>query len=211
MSIFDLLFLALALAIAITLIVILIQLLLGRRKAALRVLLCLGACLLAYFAVVAVVAVASPQRTYSMGEERCSDELCFAVIGVRTATALGPAGHSVKPSGQFVLVTVRATSHARRRPQRDLGISAELLDYRGHVYHPNAAGQEAYQAEYGANPPLASLLQPGGTFYSVQVFDVPTSADSLAFHFHHAGPGLFIIGDEESPLHKPTITPLTGI
>lgn len=208
MTWFDLLFVGVFFASGVSAVAIVIMFLLGRRRAGLHVLIALAACLVVYFAADAAVALSAVQRIVPMGEDRCFDDLCFSVVNARTVPALGPTGGEVRPSGRFYLVTVRAASRALHRPQRELGVSAELIDSRGHVYLPSSAGERALEAEHGANPALTSLLMPGEAVYSIQVFDVPVGASGLAVHFAHDGPGLFIIGDDENPMHKPTITPL---
>ncbi|HEX5323295.1 MAG TPA: hypothetical protein VFW40_05870 [Capsulimonadaceae bacterium] len=205
MSIFDILFLVVVLSAAITLVAALIGLLRGRRRSALRALGILAACLAVYFLVDIVVTVSSPQRVLRMGQNRCFDEMCFAATSVKIVPTLGPKGRRVKAAGRFYLVTIRLSSHARRRPQRELGVMVSLIDSRGQIYGVSSAGRGAFEAASEPNPPITSLLQPGESLNSVQVFDVPKGASGIALHVGHSGPGLFIIGDDENPLHKPTL------
>ncbi|HEX5324169.1 MAG TPA: hypothetical protein VFW40_10310, partial [Capsulimonadaceae bacterium] len=110
----------------------------------------------------------------------------------------------------FYIVTVRVHSHARGRPQSEAGVNASLVDSHSRSYQISEVGQRAYEAEHGPTPPLTDRLQPGQTIESVLVFDVPAGASDIALNLGHNGPGLFIIGDDESALHKPTIIRLNS-
>ena len=208
MSGFDLLFVLVFLSTATTLIVILVNLFRGRKHAAVRVSRALGTGLASYLLVVAAVAALAPQKVLTMGEDRCFDEMCFAATGVKKVPVIGQGSNRVRASGSFYLVSVRVSSHSRGRAQSEAGVKASLIDSEGHVYQVSPQGQRAYESGAGPSPPLTSRLQPGETISSVQIFDVPQGTSDLALHFGHDGPGLFIIGDDESPLHKPTITQL---
>lgn len=209
MPLADLLFLLAVFCTFVTLIGILVALLRGRKRAALRALCALGICLAIYMVIGVVVGVSAPQKTLKMGEDRCFDEMCFAPTSVKIVPAIGQASSQTNANGNFYEVSIRAASHARGQAQREAGVSVSLMDSIGHVYEVSPQGQRAYEAANGPTPALTSRLQAGQRITSVQVFDVPRNASGLALHFGHNGPGLFIIGDDESPLHKPTITPLT--
>jgi len=208
MSVFDLLFLVIFLGSVVALVAVLVSLLRGRRSTAVRILRALGTGLGIYFLIVIAVDIAAPQRVLGMGEDRCFDEMCLAATGVRTAPEIGPKGHMAKARGVFYLVTVRVHSRALRRAQREAGVNVSLIDSQGHTYNVSPAGERAYEAEHGPVTPLVSQLAPGQTIESVQVFDVPAGAKGVALHIGHDGPGLLIIGDDESPWHRPTIIPL---
>jgi len=205
MSLWDLLFLFIILASAIALVVILVNLILRRTRTALRILITLASCLAIYFLIAAVSAISAPQRVLAMGQDRCFDELCFAVTGVKTAPSVGPSGREAKAAGQFYMVTVRMSSHARGRPQRELGVSASLIDSHGRTYRISQLGQNAYDSTNISNPSLTSVIMPGESQSSVQVFDVSANASGLSLVFGHSGLGMLILGDEDSALRKPAI------
>ena len=79
------------------------------------------------------------------------------------------------------------------------------MDTTGHTYEASVIGQRDYDAAHVSNLPLTARVTPGDTVPCVLVFDVPSDAKDVSLHVSHSGPGLFIIGDDESPLHKPTI------
>ena len=207
MTLFDLLFILVLLGSIILLAVTVILALSGRRRKAIRLLRFLGIALAVYLLIVAVVAVAMPQKILSRDQSRCFDEMCFQVADVKNVTSIGSetrrtiaqAGHS------FCIVTVRITCRGHGHAQSEGGVIGSLVDARGATYHVSEAGQRAYDGAHGTTPPLTARVAPGETVLSVQVFDIPSQAPGLGLHIGHSGPGLFIIGDDESPLHKPTL------
>ena len=123
--IFELLFVALVLVTCILLLTVVVQFIRSRRSAALRLLKGLGLGWAGYLLVVVAVAVAGaarPQRVYQRGQERCFDEMCFAVADVKTATELA----GVRPRGVFYVVMVRGTSRSLGRTQKEGGLRALL-------------------------------------------------------------------------------------
>ena len=86
---FELLFLAFLLATVIALFVAVVLLMRGARQSGKRILLTLGVSWAVYLAVVAMVSRTTPQRIIPMGQDRCFDEMCFAVVHAETAAELG--------------------------------------------------------------------------------------------------------------------------
>jgi hypothetical protein len=203
MTIAELLFIALFLGSSIVLIGAVIQLLRGKRRSTVHLLTTLTTIWITYFVVLVLVAAFSQQRVLKMNEDLCFDEMCFAAVGAQVSTQLGTPGHAVKPVGDFLVVTIRVSSHSRGRTQREAALWP-LLWNGNRFYQPSAEGQRAYAAEHGESPSLTSPLAPGQSLLSVQVYDVLRPSPPLALVLDHGfTPGYFVIG--ESPiLHKPT-------
>jgi hypothetical protein len=211
MSIFDLLFILVFLATVAVLAAALIALLLRRGRAAGRLLAGWAAFILLYLGAVAAVSLASPQRVVAMGEKRCFDDWCVAVEDVVRVSELGAGEQSVTANGVFYVVTLQLSNRARGRAQRASSAAIHLLDGQGRVFDLSALGQAAYEAQHGAAAPLTTSMPVGGSFTTVQVFDLPLDAREVGLTVEHPvgfSPGWFIIGDESSLLHKPTIVPL---
>ena len=206
--IFDLLFMALFLGSVIALICAFIMMIRGRRRIATRLLLTLAGGWGVYLSIVALVAVATPQQSVSMGQDLCFDEMCFAVDHAETAMELGPAGRQLKANGVFHVITVRVTNHSLGRTESEGGLRALLWDG-GKSYETSREGQRALEAAKGETPRLTARLQSGESVESRQVFDLPAESANVGLVLSHGfTPGYFVIG--ESPLfHKPTILRIT--
>ncbi|MDE3149435.1 MAG: hypothetical protein KGL37_08190 [Acidobacteriota bacterium] len=202
--IFELLFLALFFASLALLIGAVILMNRGARRSATKILLSLGAGWAVYLAIVALVSAATPQRIVPIGQDRCFDDMCFAVVHAETVSQLGTARHPVTAKGVFRVVAVRVSNRARGRAMREAGLRA-LLWSDGEGYGVSPEGQRAWEAANGQTAALTARLDPGASILSVQVFDLPQKASSPGLVLSHGlTPGYFVIG--ESPiLRKPTL------
>ncbi len=204
---FELLFLFLVAVTVVALIFALASAISRRGSAPLRLLKALGAVWACYLAIVLVVAAVTPQLVIPPNHDLCFDEMCFAVVNLQTARQLGPANQPVRADGTFYIVTVRASSHARGRAQKENGLYATLWSP-GQTYPVSAKGQAAWDAAHPENAALTVRLRPGEAALSDQVFDVPAPPGDLGLTLSNGfGPGYFIIG-ERPLLHKPTILKL---
>ena len=158
-----------------------------------------------YFLLLIGVALLSPQRVLVMHQVRCFDDWCVAVEQVAKIPEIGP----LQAKGSFLLVTIDVFSQAKRIRQRALDAAVYLLDEEGNRYYPSPEGQQTLEAAGEAGLPLNSWLEVGNSFTHTAVFDLPTGAALPDLVFTHgAFPGLIIIGDDQSWLHKPTIVRL---
>jgi hypothetical protein len=159
-----------------------------------------------YVLLLAGVSLLSPQKVMALHQPRCFDDWCASVEGVVQQPAIG----AVHAQGTFYLVSIQVSSRAKRITQRARDAAIYLLDEQGNRYDPSLEGQQALDAAGLSGPPLDSLVDAGGSFTHTAVFDLPPGADQPALvHTHGAFPGLLVIGDDHSWLHKPTIVRLS--
>ncbi|MBL8076721.1 MAG: hypothetical protein JNM55_02065 [Anaerolineales bacterium] len=204
---FDLLFLLIVLVTAIIFLVTLINLIRKRFVQTRRLLLYYGLGLAIYFFILIAVSLTSPQRVVAMKETRCFDDWCLAIEDVKLLDEL----NKVKPDGVFYVIKLELSNQARGRSQRAGSVAIHLFDENGNQYDLSAVGQSALEAQQGAIPPLTSTIEVGQVITTFQVFDLPREAHDVVLTIEHPvgfSPGWFIIGDESSLLHKPTIVHL---
>ena len=190
MTIFDVLFLGSALAAVAALGVALVTALRGRWVHAGAILKRLGAAVVAYEALVLIVAGVSPQRVLQVGELWCFDDLCLTVEQVAKMPAPPQAAYTV---------SLRISSRARRVTQRAKGAWIYLIDRQGRRYEPEADASAV---------PLDVSLQPGESVATSRVFKVPAEAGELGLITGHGGPycifpGPLIIGTGGCVFNKP--------
>ena len=194
MTIFDLLFIVIVFASAAMLAVVIAAALRGRGSQAVRLLAALGVSLALYLGVIALVALASPPRVMALGQDRCFDDWCVAVED---------SARSESPKGAELTVTLRLSNRARRAPQRENGIAVAVVDDEGRRFEAAAKHEDA---------PFNILLPPGESVTTTRTFEVSGASGQLNVVVEHAGfsrfPGMFIIGDDSSLFHKPTIVRL---
>lgn len=188
MTIFDLIFIAASFATAISLVVMAVAAIRGRRGRALGILCGVGLFIAAYLIVIVVVSLKSPTRVLHVLEPQCFDDWCISVDHVERTLAGTDAGYTT---------TLRLFSRARRRAQRENGVSVYVLDDRGRRYEPVDDPQAV---------PLNVLLNPGESIVAMRKFIVPADAHNPGLVVAHGRfPGIFIIGDDQSLFHKPTV------
>ncbi|MGA2049468.1 MAG: hypothetical protein ABSG96_17345 [Terracidiphilus sp.] len=158
-----------------------------------------------YLGVGTVVALRAPQHIMRLGEDRCFDEMCFAVTGW-TRVPSSNVGRS------YYLVTVRITNRSRGRAQRELGRKGVLIDRSGRVYEISPEGMHGNSLVGG--PPFPGLdaeVGPGQSLVTTQVFDLPTDVEYPGFALGSnlaINPARIVLGDEDHFLHWPTVWPL---
>ena len=132
MSLFDLLLILLVLGTAASTVTALVALVLRRwifaRRLALSVILVWAL----YLGIGTAVAISAPQHIMALGEDRCFDEMCYAVTGWNRTLSTS-AGRS------FYLVDVRIANRSRGRAQREVGRKAySLIDLAGSMRYPRS-------------------------------------------------------------------------
>jgi hypothetical protein len=206
--IFELLFVIVVLGLVVTLASAAVTALRGHRQRALALVVGCATCVTFYLGVVVTVALVSPQRIFAIGEDRCFDDWCVAVRDFKVTHDLGPGVDAIKENWQFYVVTIRLSNHARGRSQRASSATVRLVDGEGRVYEVSHEGQAAYEAQHGTAPPLTSTIDLGQFIDTVRVFELPADSRDVSLTIQHPvglSPVLFIIGDDASMFHKPTI------
>ena len=203
MKLFDLVFIAAFLLLLGSLIWAAVLRIRGLRDRAARLLRRLGAFVLVYVTADVVVSLVSPQTVLATGETRRFDDWCIAITGANRVNHVGAVSSG---RDQFVIVTMRVFSEARRISQAAPHASIHLLDADGTRYDVDETAQAAYEQEHGTQPSLGNRLEPLGSFLTTRVFRVPAAIDHVdVVTPHGGGPGAFIIGDDNSFFHKPTV------
>jgi hypothetical protein len=152
-----------------------------------------------------VVALTAAQHIMALGEDRCFDEMCFAVTGWNRTPSTN-AGRS------YYIVEVRITNRSSGRAQRELGRKGVLIDRSGRAYEASAQGMSAKSSLDAAHyPGLDAEVAPGQSLETRLVFDLPENVDHPGFALDSnlaLNPARIVIGDEAHFLHRPTIVPL---
>jgi hypothetical protein len=210
MTIFDLLLIMLVLATAVAIVILITTLCFRRWRLASRLAIGILAVWVVYMGAGTAVALLSPQHKMAVGEDRCFDEMCFAVTGFQRAPEIENAGVVTKPHGVFMIVNVRISNRGGHAQQEN-GRNGVVIDPSGHVYEVSPAGMQALANPAGTLPGLDARVGPGQSLDTKLVFDLPASAVYPAFALSSNlgfNPARIVIADEAHFLHKPTIVPL---
>ena len=211
MTLFDLLLILLVLATVVSLLTLAGALLLRRWKLARRLAVGLLSVWIVYLAAGTVMAVLAPQRVLAIGEDRCFDEMCFAVTGFqRTPTIKSPSG-TTRAHGVFYIVDARIGRRTNGRAQHEVGRKGLVVDRTGNSYEVSQEGMQAFISAEGPLPGLDAEVAPGQSISTRLVFDVPAAIAGPAFTLGTTirfFPPRIILANDEHFLHKPTIVRL---
>ena len=148
-----------------------------------------------YLVVVVVVSLTQKQRVVPMGQDQCFDEMCFAVTGVDEVP-----GYLVHDGRRLLRVSVHMKNKGHKTESEAL-IRAYLVDAQGRRWgeSPGLSGVR-----------LTTKVGAGQTVVSQPVFDVGGNASGLGLVFTHGQrqPGVLVVGDSDSLLHRRTVVPL---
>ncbi len=167
----------------------------GERERARRGVGWLAGVWVAYMAVVVGVSLAQRQRIVAMGEPQCFDEMCFTVMRVEEVP-----GFLIRDGRRLIRVTVEVRNRGRKAQSEGL-IWAYLVDERGRRWE-ESAGVEGVG--------LTTRVTGGGAVVSEPVFKVAADSKGLGLVLTHGRwqPGLLVIGDSDSLLHRRTVVDL---
>ena len=148
-----------------------------------------------YLCILVGVSLGQRQRVVAMGEPQCFDEMCFTVIKVEELP-----GFLIRDGRRLVRVSVRVTNRGRKAQSEGL-IWAYLVDAQG----------RRWEESPGVNGVgLTARVAGGESVVSEPVFKVAADATGLGLVFTHGRrqPGVLVIGDSDSWLHRRTIVKL---
>lgn len=142
-----------------------------------------------------VTAQLQPQRIVPQGQPQCFGSVCYTVASIQTVGEFKGKG-----GGQLVQVSIHMANRSdevRNVP----GIEPYLIDAAGHIW-PQTTGL--------GGVPITQRLPPGATATSQPIFRVQDTPAGLALVLsrHHAGWHWLVIGDPDTPGHKPTLLAL---
>ena len=150
----------------------------------------------AYLGVLVGVSLIQPQKIVTMGQEQCFDEMCFTVTGVQELP-----GFLIRDGSRLVRVSMQIKNKSRGKAQREGSIRAYLVDAQGRRWE-ESTGVSGVR--------LTARVAAGNTIVSEPVFHVAGNASGLGLIFTHGWmqPGVLVIGDSDSLLHRRTVMQL---
>lgn len=191
--------------------------LIKRKFSATRVVLLAAAVVAAiYLGVVLIFSFNSSEQVLARGQEKHFCELdchlAYSIVDVRQVKTLGEGPQQTTAAGWYYLITMKTrfdentiSSTRGNSPLKPNSRVATVIDDQGRRYPPAANGQSALLPAGSANTPLTTPLRPGETYTTTLVFDLPTDIRNPTLLVNE-GEWLtrFVIGHENSPLHKKT-------
>ena len=160
----------------------------------------------AYLGAILVVSLASHEKVLARGEEKhfCEIDchLAYSIANTRQSKALGNSPNQTTAQGTYTVVTVKTRfDETTISPRRGDGLLypnsrvSTLFDERGNKYAPTSQ----------SGTPLTTPLRPGESYATDIAFDLPPDAKPTMLLINEGEwETHFVIGHENSPLHKKT-------
>ena len=73
----------------------------------------------------------SNDKPVSLGTDVCFDDWCATVTGFERPTSLGPSDHLIKPHGQYIILHITMSNHARGIAQKPSEPRVHIIDQKG--------------------------------------------------------------------------------
>lgn len=179
----------------------------------------LGACVVwgaVYFVILLAVSLLSGERALARGEEKAFCGFYFdchlhaSVTDVRRTKTLGNPANPRTARGNYFIVTVRISSDARGATLTPHNLIATVTDDAGRAYARDLDAERALEETEGDDPSFKRPVEANASYTKRLVFDLPEDARGATLHVSE-GPFVerlfefFIIGDEDSLLHRRTL------
>jgi len=167
----------------------------GDRNRARRGVLWIGGVWAVYLLVLVAVSVRQQGEQMTVSQEQCFGEMCFAVTGADEIEGFLARGQE---RARLIRLKVRVTNRGRGRPQGESLVRASLVDGQGRKW-------EEVRGLSGVR--LTTMVAAGNSVVSEPVFRVSKDATRLGLVLTHGRwqPGVLVIGDPDSWMHRPTV------
>lgn len=169
-----------------------------------------------YIGVMMLFSITSREQVVARGQEKhfCEIDchLAYSIVDVKDSKTLGDAPQPITAAGTFRSITIKTRfDEDTISSSRGNGLLypnsrvLTLIDENGRKYLPSLEASRVLEQKQGMGTALTAPLRPGESYTTTVVFDLPADV-------HH--PSLlitegewlthFVIGHENSPLHKQT-------
>lgn len=144
---------------------------------------------------VGLLSLVRHDQTVGPGGEILWDDFGFSVGKSQTVSELGPDDHLVHPSGQFVIVDLNVTNHAKRVDYDTSKHTVVLFDDEGNEYRVDPWAQAALESTPGWTHRPPRRLAAGAAWVTQLVFDVPKNAHGLYLKISWGGAFIDTVDD----------------
>ncbi len=169
-----------------------------------------------YLVCLLVFSFASSEKVLARGEEKhfCEIDchLAYSITDVRETKTLGDAPAELTAAGTFRVVTIKTrfdeTTTGRNRGDGLLYPNSRVVtvsDANGNEYFPSSEAHGLLEKSQAAGTAMTIPLRPGESYSTTLTFDLPPDIKSPTLLIREGEfVTHFVIGHENSPLHKKT-------
>ncbi len=134
---------------------------------------------LSYSALWVIFYLISSDKPVPLGTDICFDDWCATVTKVERPEKFGTDKQKVNPKGQFIILKIKMSNHARGIAQKPSEPRVFIIDENGNSYSYSTEGQKELEKEIGSQRPIDHKLELHQSLETQLVFDIPKEAKNL--------------------------------
>lgn len=169
-----------------------------------------------YLSLLLIFSWSSSEKVLAHGEEKhfCEIDchLAYSVIDSRATKTLGDSAKQLIAAGLFRVITIKTRFDEKTiSTTRGNGLLYPnsrvliVIDANGKQFSPSADAERLLQGSNQAGVPFTTPLRPSENYQTTVIFDLPADIQSPTLLIREGGLEThFVIGHENSPLHKKT-------
>ena len=135
--------------------------------------------ILAYCLLWTVFYFKSTNKPVPFGTDICFDDWCATITKTEQPKTLGQENQLLYPHGQFFVLNIKMSNHARGIAQKPSEPRVHILDGQGHSYTFSTEGQQALENSFGKQISIDERLELNQSLETQLVFDIPKEAKNL--------------------------------
>jgi hypothetical protein len=169
----SLIFIAIFISVFILLIRIIIKII--KHKSSVATLRTIAIILFCYGLLWVIFYFKSAEIAIPFGTDICFDDWCATITQAERPKTLG----GQDPHGQFIVLHIRMSNHARRIAQKPSEPRVTIIDGQGHSWGFSKEGHQELEKVVGKQIPIDERLELHQSLETKMVFDVPKEAKDL--------------------------------
>ena len=173
----TLIFFGTIIAILIYLVILIIKII--KRKTITSTLVTLILLIVTYSGLWGILYLIRSDKPISLGTDICFDDWCATVTRIEKPIILGIENQKLNPQGQFIILNIKMSNHARGIDQKPSEPRVHITDDKGNSYSFSVAGQQALEKQIGKQIPIDERLELNQSLETQLVFDIPKEAKKL--------------------------------
>ena len=117
----------------------------------------------------------SNETAVPFGTDVCFDDWCATITQAERPKTLGKQN----PQGQFIILHIRMSNHARGVAQKPSEPRVHIMDGKGHLWAFSKEGQQSLENDIGGQTPVDIKLELHQSLETQLVFDIPKDAENI--------------------------------
>ena len=120
----------------------------------------------------------STTKAVPLGTDICFDDWCATITKIERPKYLGLHAEILYPKGQFIVLNIKMSNHARGIAQKPSEPRIHIIDGNGNIYSFSEAGQQALERQIGKQISIGARLELHQSVDTQLVFDLPGDAQN---------------------------------